>query len=87
LPVTGFLYQDTFETPTLPYTITLARAVQPSSNIVQQPRALILDLDVYTTREDGRLVPSIEGHLTRMRWLKNKVSFSNITPSLLERLK
>jgi uncharacterized protein (TIGR04255 family) len=86
LPISGFLHQETFAVPALPYAINLTRAAQPALDVIQAP-ALILDLDVHTTKEDDMRVPSIEGHLMRMRWLKNKVFFSNITASLLERLK
>lgn len=47
---------------------------------------VILDIDVFTTEPIVNL-NSIESHLIKMRWLKNKVFFGSVTAHTLELFK
>jgi uncharacterized protein (TIGR04255 family) len=86
LPISGFLYQASFQTPNHPYVINMARTLQQSPDPIVQPPALIVDLDVFTSAPSSLDRRTIEGHLHRMRWLKNKVFFGMMAKKLLRRL-
>src|SRR5271166_13219 len=86
LPISGFLYHANFQTPNYPYAVNVSTTLQQTPDPVKQPPALILDLDVFTVTPTSLDEKSLEGHLRRMRWLKNKVFFGSITPILQERL-
>jgi uncharacterized protein (TIGR04255 family) len=82
LPVSGFLYHANFRTPNYPYAVNVSRTVQQTLDPIKEPPSLILDIDVFTITPAPIDEKSIEGHLLRMRWLKNKVFFGSITPTL-----
>ena len=87
LPISGFLYHVNFQTPSYPYAINFSRTLQQTPDSVKEPPAVILDIDVFTLSPTSVDEKSIEGHLRRMRWLKNKVFFGSITADLQERLR
>jgi uncharacterized protein (TIGR04255 family) len=86
LPISGFLYQASFQTPNHPYIVNVARTLQQTPDPIAQPPLLIVDLDVFTIMPCSLDVKTVEGHLHRMRWLKNKVFFGMMTPKLLKSL-
>jgi uncharacterized protein (TIGR04255 family) len=53
----------------------------------QSTPALILDLDVYSLSPFAMDLNLIKDHLEKMRWLKNKIFFGNITKELLQRFR
>jgi uncharacterized protein (TIGR04255 family) len=87
LPISGFLYHSSFQTPGYPYAINLSRTLQQTANTAIEPPALILDIDVFTVLRTSMDENSIGAHLQRMRWLKNKIFFGSITTDLQERLR
>ena len=84
VPFEGFLHHNTLAVPGHPYGINVIQTVQPSQGA--EAWGVILDIDVFTT---GPTVnrDSLEQHLTKMRWLKNKVFFGSITSKTLELIK
>ncbi len=85
IPIEGFLHHNTLSVPGQPYGINVVQTVQPPQG-AGTAWGVILDIDVFTT---GPIVNlnSIEPHLTKMRWLKNKVFFGSITTRTLEMFK
>lgn len=84
VPFEGFLHHNTLTVPGHPYGINVVQTVQPSQGT--EAWGVILDIDVFTT---GTTVKqdSLEQHLEKMRWLKNKVFFGSITSKTLELIK
>jgi uncharacterized protein (TIGR04255 family) len=87
LPISGFLYHTSFQTPNHPYVISVARTLQQTPDPMVEPPAVIVDLDVFTSTPCSLERKTIEGHLQRMRWLKNKIFFGVMAPNLLESFK
>jgi uncharacterized protein (TIGR04255 family) len=87
LPLMGFFHVDNLIVPGYTYAINFARTLQISSAPLDAKPALILDLDVYTLQSFAMDVDAIREHLEKMRWLKNKVFFANITKELLQELR
>jgi uncharacterized protein (TIGR04255 family) len=85
IPFEGFLHHTTFSVPGHPYRINLVQTVQPAQG-ADDSWGVILDIDVYTTEPIANQ-DLIGQHLTKMRWLKNKVFFGSITTNTLELLK
>jgi uncharacterized protein (TIGR04255 family) len=83
VPFEGFLHQNTLVVAGHPsYRINLIQTVQPPQG-VDASWGVILDIDVFTT--EPIVNPNLIGqHLTKMRWLKNKVFFGSITNKTLE---
>ncbi|MGD1906843.1 MAG: TIGR04255 family protein [Leptolyngbyaceae cyanobacterium] len=80
-----FFYQDTYPVPDYPYRINWVRTIQPQQQTLVDQKALIVDIDVFTTTELLELnQESLNQRLREMRWLKNKVFFSSITQTALE---
>lgn len=84
VPFEAFLHHNTLSIPGHPYSINVVQTVQPAQG--DEAWGVILDIDVFTNRPDINR-NSLEEHLTRMRWLKNKVFFGSITPKTLEMIK
>ncbi len=82
IPFEGFLHQNTLVVAGHPYRINLIQTVQPPQG-VDASWGVILDIDVFTT-EPIVNQDLIGQHLTKMRWLKNKVFFGSITTKTLE---
>ncbi len=85
IPFEGFLHHNTFAVPGHPYGINVIQTVQPAQGIGDSG-GMILDIDVFTT-EPIVNQDLIGQHLTKMRWLKNKVFFGSITTKTLELIK
>lgn len=82
LLVAGFFHQDTLAVPGHPYAVNVIRTIQPEPST--QGRAIILDIDVFTTQACDLKQEILKQRLLEMRWLKNKVFFGSITQKALE---
>lgn len=78
----SFFYQDTYQVAGYPYQINLVRTIQPDQTGSGSDQALIVDIDVFTN-EVFSIRDNLNQQLTEMRWLKNKIFFSNITDTAL----
>lgn len=76
----SFFYQDTYEVPNYPYSINW---VCTQSNQAEKT-FIIIDIDVFVSKvvELKKLV--LTDHLSKIRWLKNKIFFDNITNKALD---
>ncbi len=84
LPFHGFLHQDTLAVPDHPYAINIIRTMQPPEGLGVQGLSLILDIDTFTTQACELDETLLKQRLLEMRWLKNKVFFSNVTPKAMK---
>jgi len=87
LQITGFFHQDSLLVPGYPYVLNIVKTVQPPHGSGSDGGALILDIDVFTTKPFEHRPDDIEKHLAEMRWFKNKVFYSSLTKEALEGLK
>ena len=78
----SFFYQDTYQVSDYPYQINLVRTIQPDQSGSGREKALIVDIDVFTN-EVSSIRENLNQQLAEMRWLKNKIFFSNITETAL----
>ncbi|MCL1490856.1 MAG: TIGR04255 family protein [Pseudanabaena sp. Salubria-1] len=78
----SFFYQDTYQVAGYPYQINLVRTIQPNQTGSGSEQALIVDIDVFTN-EVSSIRDDLNQQLAEMRWLKNKIFFSNITDTAL----
>ena len=78
----SFFYQDTYQVAGHPYQINLVRTIQPNQTGTGSEQALIVDIDVFTN-EVSSIRNNLNQQLAEMRWLKNKIFFSNITETAL----
>ncbi len=78
----SFFYQDTYQVAGHPYQINLVRTIQPEQTGSGSEQALIVDIDVFTN-EVSSIRDDLNQQLAEMRWLKNKIFFSNITDTAL----
>ena len=79
----SFFYQDTYQVAGYPYQINLVRTIQPDQTGSGE-QALIVDIDVFTN-EVSSIRDNLNQQLAQMRWLKNKIFFSNITDTALNK--
>jgi uncharacterized protein (TIGR04255 family) len=79
-----FFHQDTYPIPGHSYAINWVRTIQPMGADPADGRALIVDIDVFTTDLLQLDQNVLIQRLSEMRWLKNKVFFSCITDFALE---
>jgi uncharacterized protein (TIGR04255 family) len=77
----NFIHRDTWACD--PYAVNVARAFQA---LPQQPMALILDIDVFSTTAFEFQPSVLDSKLAEMRWLKNKTFFGIISNKLLSEL-
>lgn len=84
LPLKEFVYQSTFAVPGHPYNVRLIKVMQPPSPELQASSGLFVDLDVFATNAIPNEPSALDQALTEMRWLKNKVFFSLMTPQALD---
>ncbi|MFN6070102.1 MAG: TIGR04255 family protein, partial [Pseudanabaena sp.] len=56
--------------------------IQPNQTGSGSEQALIVDIDVFTN-EVSSIQEDLNKQLAEMRWLKNKIFFSNITDTAL----
>ena len=80
-----FFYKDVYKVPDHPYSIQWTRTIQPQRAVNGDKRALIIDIDVFTTELLELDQETLIQRLSEMRWLKNKVFFSCITEAARER--
>jgi uncharacterized protein (TIGR04255 family) len=85
LATESFFHQDTYPVPGYPYVINWVRTIQPAGTEPADGRALIVDIDVFTYELIQLDQDTLVRRLQEMRWLKNKVFFSCMTPHALER--
>lgn len=82
----NFFYQDTYHVPDYPYSIHWVRTIQsPQQSVSLSHKALIVDIDIFTTQLLQLDQDALTQRLQEMRWLKNKIFFSSITETALER--
>lgn len=81
----SFFHQDTYPVPGYPYAVNWVRTTQPTGIDPADGRALIVDIDVFTQELLQLDQDTLAQRLQEMRWLKNKLFFSCITPHALER--
>lgn len=79
LPVETFVHRDVLTVPDSPFHVNLLRTIQ-SSDASRRQQAVILDIDVYAIDVGIVQGEPLRECLTQMRWIKNKVFFSLITP-------
>jgi uncharacterized protein (TIGR04255 family) len=87
LPFHGFFHHDVLEVPGYPYAINVIRTIQPSEEADTEGQAVILDIDVYTTKPLDLHDETLRNRLGEMRWLKNKVFFGSVTENAIERFR
>lgn len=83
-PISGFMHQDSVVVPNNPYAINIIKTIQPPNLMAGIGLGLILDIDVTTTQFFENDDVKLEAHLSKMRWLKNKVFFGSVKPRSLE---
>lgn len=76
----SFFYQDTYPIPNYPYQVNWVRTIQPAP---EGEQILIVDIDIFTTEQFTGDHENLSIKLGEMRWLKNKIFFSNITTTAL----
>jgi uncharacterized protein (TIGR04255 family) len=81
LPLKRFLYQSTFDVPGHDLAINVIKTMQPDE---AGQSALIIDIDVSTTREIPCNRASLDQLLLAMRWLKNMVFFELLTAKVID---
>jgi uncharacterized protein (TIGR04255 family) len=81
----SFFHQDMYRVPGYPYYVNWVRTIQVQGSDPLDGRALIVDIDVFTTDLLELNQGTLKQRLREMRWLKNKVFFSCITETALER--
>lgn len=82
LPIAGFIHSETLLVPGHDYVVQLNKTIQPPTEH-GCAYAVIIDIDVSSPGGEKPLAEIFAD----MRWLKNKVFFSSITPHTLELLK
>lgn len=80
----SYLHQDTWTVPGYPYTVIIRKTIQTPRESAMGEAGLILDIDAFTVEAFAVNEALTENRLAQMRWLKNKVFFSSITPEALE---
>ncbi len=83
LPMVNFLHQELRTIPGTVYALNLTKIMQPVERRASH-LALILDVDVFTTVPLRPNDPNLVDHLNKMRWLKNKAFFANVTAKAIE---
>jgi uncharacterized protein (TIGR04255 family) len=85
LQKTSFFYQDIYGVPGTPYSVSWVRTIQAQLQEALAERALIVDINVFTTTLVTPDRESLIQKLSEMRWIKNKLFFSCITQKALQR--
>jgi uncharacterized protein (TIGR04255 family) len=81
LPYLGFFHLDTFTVPGHDYGLQVTRTIQPEMvGCAEAKSALIVDVDVFSTRVWSGSISELTVRLSEMRWLKNKAFFGSLTP-------
>jgi len=87
LPIREFLHQSLFDVPNHPYNLNVIQTAQPAAVPYAEGTALILDIDVFTTRPIDSDEETSDRHLAEMRWLKNMAFFALLANKVLDRYK
>jgi len=87
LQIMNFFHKDNLSVTGHPYEVNIVKTIQPPQRPGSDGGGLILDIDVFTTKPFEQRADAIDKRLTEMRWLKNKVFYSNLTKGALEVLK
>lgn len=85
LPMTGFMYQSTHDIPEHPFRINVVQTIQPPTPPETEGLGLILDTDVFTTQAISCDDEILQDHWGEMRWLKNKVFFSQLKKNAIKK--
>jgi len=85
LPIDEFLQRSLFDVPGHPYCVNVIQTTQPPLPPETDTLGLILDIDVFTTASIPLNDALADTRLAEMRWLKNKVFFSLISPQATAR--
>lgn len=80
--LTGYLYHDVLKIPETPYGVNLIKTVQPG-----EETGLILDIDVFMEDAFEYNESHLKKAIEEMRWVKNKIFFSNLTDKTVQELK
>lgn len=84
LPFMDYMHKDTLAVPGQGYAINVIQTIQPPKPDVCDSVALILDIDVFTTRGFQLSEVDLNHKLAEMRWLKDKAFFGSITEKAKE---
>lgn len=80
LRLKNFVYQSTFSVPELPFDIRVIKIMQPRTPELEKSSGLFLDIDVATNSAISTNEAELDRSLSQIRWLKNKVFFTLVTP-------
>jgi uncharacterized protein (TIGR04255 family) len=83
LPTKSFFYQDSYEVPNHPYQIDSVITSKTQHPTTRQE--LIIDIQVFTTKEIALDRESLNKRLDEMRWFKSKIFFGCISETALEK--
>ncbi|MBN2448603.1 MAG: TIGR04255 family protein [Phycisphaerae bacterium] len=86
LPIEDFLHRTRFSVPGYPYSVNVIQVAQPPVPPENTP-GLILDIDVFTVGVVELEEQSVDDHLSKMRWLKNKAFHAMLTSRMIEHFK
>jgi len=86
LPLKEFVYQSTFAVPGQTFGVRVIKVMQPSMPDLRPSSGLFLDIDVFTTKAIANEPAALDEALVAMRWLKNKVFFTLLTPQTVRAL-
>jgi len=86
LPFTGFMHRDHLMVPGYPYAIQCTRALKPPEPPAFPKTGLLIDVDVSIKESLPVDKDVLTMHLTKMRWLKNKVFFGTLQPEAIDKL-
>lgn len=87
VPIKGFLHRSLFNVPGYPYNVNVIQTTQPPISPESDSLGLILDIDVFTTGTVEMDEQATSDRLSEMRWLKNKMFYSLLTPQTIDRYK
>lgn len=87
LPMSGLLYQSTFDVPGHPIGIRIVKAMQLAAGDATDESGLIIDIDVFTKKQLRCEDQVLDDYLPKMQSLKNKMFFYLLTPQAIETFK
>lgn len=82
-PLGGHLHHDVIQVPGTNYSVNLIKTVQNIPGNI----ALILDIDVFMQDQFEYNEARLKETLNEMRWIKNKIFFSSLTPNAIKEMK
>lgn len=78
-----FFHQELRRIPGTPYALNVTKAMQPIEREASH-FTLIIDIDVFMAASLRPNDATLSEHLGKMRWLKNKAFFANLTRKAIE---